>query len=336
MERARGAIRRADGSGARRRARRAATAPSGALPVDDVRVGDVVVVRPGEKIPLDGRVAAGDEPREPGAGDRRVAAGRESGRATRCSPARSTAAARSRSRVDAAARRLDAGAHHPPRRARAGAARAEPDLRRSLRARLHAGGAGPGRRSSRSCRRSLGGGSWSDVDLSRARAARHLLPVRAGHLDAGLDRVGAGRGGAQGRADQGRRAPRAARGRALRRVRQDRHADEGPAPRRRRRRRSTASTPRARSCSSRRRSRRGPSIRSARAIVGARGARRRSRSRRSTRFQALPGLRRRSASSAASRVVARQPSAVRGARRSARRRCTRALDGAAARRPQRR
>jgi len=30
------------------------------VPVDDVRVGDVVVVRPGEKIPLDGRVRAGD------------------------------------------------------------------------------------------------------------------------------------------------------------------------------------------------------------------------------------------------------------------------------------
>ncbi len=30
------------------------------LPVDDVRVGDVIVVRPGEKIPLDGRVRAGE------------------------------------------------------------------------------------------------------------------------------------------------------------------------------------------------------------------------------------------------------------------------------------
>jgi Cd2+/Zn2+-exporting ATPase len=29
------------------------------VPVDDIRVGDVVIVRPGEKIPLDGRVAAG-------------------------------------------------------------------------------------------------------------------------------------------------------------------------------------------------------------------------------------------------------------------------------------
>jgi len=30
------------------------------MPVDDVRVGDVIVVRPGEKVPLDGRVRAGD------------------------------------------------------------------------------------------------------------------------------------------------------------------------------------------------------------------------------------------------------------------------------------
>jgi Cd2+/Zn2+-exporting ATPase len=30
------------------------------LPVDDVRIGDVVIVRPGEKIPLDGRVLSGD------------------------------------------------------------------------------------------------------------------------------------------------------------------------------------------------------------------------------------------------------------------------------------
>ena len=48
-------------------------------------------------------------------------------------------------RVDAAARRLDAGAHHPPGRAGAGAARAQPDVRRALRARLHAGGARAGR-----------------------------------------------------------------------------------------------------------------------------------------------------------------------------------------------
>ena len=50
---------------------------------------------------------------------------------------------------------------------------------------------------------------WHDVDLSRARPARRLVPVRARHLDAGVDRRGAGGRGAQGRADQGRRAPRA-------------------------------------------------------------------------------------------------------------------------------
>ncbi|HXW07981.1 MAG TPA: heavy metal translocating P-type ATPase [Vicinamibacterales bacterium] len=59
MERARGAIRtlmdlapaeamvRRDGADVR-------------LPVDDVRVGDVVVIRPGEKVPLDGQVHAGE------------------------------------------------------------------------------------------------------------------------------------------------------------------------------------------------------------------------------------------------------------------------------------
>ncbi len=59
MERARGAIRALMD-----------LAPSEALvsrdgeerltPIDDVRVGDVVIVRPGEKLPLDGRVSAGD------------------------------------------------------------------------------------------------------------------------------------------------------------------------------------------------------------------------------------------------------------------------------------
>ena len=39
-----------------------------------------IVVRPGEKIPLDGRVARRREPRQPGAGHRRVAAGREGAR----------------------------------------------------------------------------------------------------------------------------------------------------------------------------------------------------------------------------------------------------------------
>ena len=77
-----------------------------------------------------------------------------------------------------------------------------------------------------------------------ARAARHRLPVRAGDLDAGVDRGGAVGRGAQRRADQGRRLPRAARGRPRRRVRQDRDADDGRAAGDRRRRRSAPRPPR--------------------------------------------------------------------------------------------
>ena len=69
------------------------------VPVDDVRVGELIVVKPGEKIPLDGTVARRREPRQRGAGHRRVAAGRERAAAPRCSPAPSTAAGRSRSTV---------------------------------------------------------------------------------------------------------------------------------------------------------------------------------------------------------------------------------------------
>jgi Zn2+/Cd2+-exporting ATPase len=59
MERARGAIRALmDLAPAEALVRRNGTERP--LPVDDVRVGDVVIVRPGEKVPLDGRVQAGE------------------------------------------------------------------------------------------------------------------------------------------------------------------------------------------------------------------------------------------------------------------------------------
>ena len=59
MERARGAIRALmDLAPAEALVRRGATEQL--VPVDDVRVGDVIVVRPGEKIPLDGRVRGGE------------------------------------------------------------------------------------------------------------------------------------------------------------------------------------------------------------------------------------------------------------------------------------
>ena len=80
--------------------------------------------------------------------------------------------------------------------------------------------AGRRRRAARSA-----GGDVRHLDLPRARAAGDLVPVRAGDLDAGVDRLGAGRRGAPRRADQGRRRARAARRGPLRGVRQDRHAD---------------------------------------------------------------------------------------------------------------
>jgi Cd2+/Zn2+-exporting ATPase len=59
MERARGAIRALmDLAPAEALVRQGAVEVR--VPVDEVRVGDVIVVRPGEKIPLDGRVHAGD------------------------------------------------------------------------------------------------------------------------------------------------------------------------------------------------------------------------------------------------------------------------------------
>ena len=47
--------------------------------VDQIQPGAVIVIRPGDKIPLDGQVVAGPELREPGAGHRRVAAGGQGG-----------------------------------------------------------------------------------------------------------------------------------------------------------------------------------------------------------------------------------------------------------------
>ena len=97
---------RADGSRAGRRARPARRTPTAcaASPVDDVARRRRRRRPPGREDPARRPGRGRREPRQPGAGDRRVAAGREAARATRCSPARSTAAARSRCEVDAAAR----------------------------------------------------------------------------------------------------------------------------------------------------------------------------------------------------------------------------------------
>jgi Cd2+/Zn2+-exporting ATPase len=61
MERARGAIRALmDLTPAEALVRDAVSGAFRRVPVDGIAVGDIVVVRPGEKIPLDGRVAAGE------------------------------------------------------------------------------------------------------------------------------------------------------------------------------------------------------------------------------------------------------------------------------------
>jgi Cd2+/Zn2+-exporting ATPase len=61
MERARGAIRALmDLTPVEALVRDAATGAFRRVPVDEISVGDTVVVKPGEKIPLDGRVAAGE------------------------------------------------------------------------------------------------------------------------------------------------------------------------------------------------------------------------------------------------------------------------------------
>ena len=98
------------------------------------------------------------------------------------------------------------------------------------------------------------------VALSLAGAARRVVPVRAGDLDAGVDRVGARRRGAAGRAREGRHSPRAARRCSRGRLRQDRHGDDRPPHARCGACRSTA-TPRTKWSGWRPRSNRSPNIR---------------------------------------------------------------------------
>ncbi len=209
MERARGAIRALMDlapAEALVRARRRRIRWS---PVDEVRVGDLVVVRPGEKVPARRPVRGGREPRQPGADHRRIAAGREG-------------AGRRGVRRDHQRPRRARGRGHAPARATrrwpASSTWSSGRRRSARRARPSSIGSRASTRRSSSCwrcdcrraaaRARRGHGRCGRLDLPRARAARHLVPVRAGDLDAGVDRVGAGRGGAQGRADQGRRAPR--------------------------------------------------------------------------------------------------------------------------------
>ena len=177
--------------------------------IDRVLPGAMMIVRPGEKFALDGIVRSGQSdvnqapitgeslPVEKAEGDE-VFAGTINGHGALDG------------RGHAAPPRHHAGAHRQSRGVGAGQARADAAVHRSVRGVVHAGGrrTGPAR----------GGGAAGDagsvvrhLGVSRAGPARGVVPVRPRDLDAGVDRVGAGRRRAPGRARQGRHPSRTAR-----------------------------------------------------------------------------------------------------------------------------
>jgi Zn2+/Cd2+-exporting ATPase len=95
------------------------------VPSGDVAVGEIILVRPGERVPLDGTVAEGEAAVEPVAGHRRIGAGdaatRRHGLRRLDRRGRIAAAA-----DDRAGRRHDRRPHRPPGRGGAGPACARP------------------------------------------------------------------------------------------------------------------------------------------------------------------------------------------------------------------
>ena len=128
---------------------------------------------------------------------------------------------------DPAPRRHHAGANRSPRRVRAGEARADAAVHRSLCRVVHAVDRRSWRCSWRPCRCGVRP-AVRDVALSLAGPAGGVVPLRARDLDAGLDRVGARRRGAAGRAREGRHSPRTPRRCSRGCLRQDRHGDHRP------------------------------------------------------------------------------------------------------------
>ena len=192
------------------------------IPIDEVTAGELVIVRPGDKVPVDGVVAAGHSdvneapitgeslPVDKGPGAE-VYAGTINGHGalevTVTRVGRDTRVAR---------------IIHLVEEAQARRAPIQSFVDRFGRIYTPGGDRRGARRGDRAAARGRAG---VRVDLSRAGAAGRLVPVRPGDLDAGVDRGGRVGGGQSRRADQGRRGARAPRRRAGAGLRQDRHPD---------------------------------------------------------------------------------------------------------------
>jgi Cd2+/Zn2+-exporting ATPase len=195
------------------------------VPVEDVQVGQIVVVKPGARIPLDGAVVKGSS-----AVDESPITGESVPRAKAQNDLVYAGTINQRGslevRVDArTAHRHGGGSPGPegPRRTVGGR------LRPLLHAHRDGSGPGHGRRPAGRGRRRLGG-----LGVPGAHSAHPSLSVRTRDLHARQHRLGHRGGRPAGRPHQRRRAPGGRRSSRRGGVRQDRHPHRRPSPRDRR------------------------------------------------------------------------------------------------------
>ena len=212
---------------ARRPRSSCATATDHEVPLEAVAVGDLLRVRPGDRIPVDGVVVEGGSAVDASmlTGEPIPRRGRAGRRGHRGDPEHDRHVRDAR---DAGRARHGAGPDRRPRPARPGLEGADPAPRRPGRRGVRA--ARPGRRGGdlrRLVRRRPGAAPDPRPDLVH-RGPRHRLPVRDGPGDAdrdhGRDRSGRGGRHPHPRRRGARDRPSGRHGRA----RQDRHADRRP------------------------------------------------------------------------------------------------------------